>query len=69
MVAGSLLTRPPAAEQVTDQLVFNWRKLNVFDNLGSRWYTSVVTWWLLFVATILTLVLILSGLMLPGRSF
>ena len=68
-VAVSLLTRPPTAEQVTDQLVFNWRKLNVFDNLGSRWYTSVVTWWLLFVATILTLVLIFSGLMFPGRSF
>ena len=68
-VAVSLLTRPPTAEQVTDQLVFNWRKLNVFDNLGNRWYTSVVTWWLLFVATILTLVLIFSGLMFPGRSF
>ncbi|NQT15837.1 MAG: sodium/solute symporter [Planctomycetes bacterium] len=68
-VAVSLLTRPPTAEQVTDQLVFNWRKLNVFDSLGNRWYTSVVTWWLLFVATILTLVLIFSGLMFPGRSF
>jgi len=68
-IAVSLLTRPPAAEQVTDQLVFNWRKLNVFGNLGSRWYTSVVTWWLLFVATILALVLIFSGLMFPGRPF
>ena len=27
----SLLTAPPRAEQVTDQLTFNWRKMNIFD--------------------------------------
>jgi len=63
--AVSLLTPRPSREQVSDQLVFNWRKLNVFSDLGNRWYTSVVTWWLLFVATIVTLLLIFSGLTFP----
>ncbi|MFV1963789.1 MAG: SLC5 family protein [Pirellulaceae bacterium] len=66
--AVSLLTPRPARQQVTDQLVFNWRKLNIFNNLGDRWYTSVVTWWLLFVVTIVALVLIFSGLMFPTSS-
>lgn len=50
---------------MTDQLVFNWRKLNIFSNLGNRWYTSVVTWWLLFVATIAALLSVFSGLTFP----
>ena len=53
---------------MTDELVFNWRNLNVFSGLGDRWYTSVVTWWLLFVFTIVTLVLIFSGLVFPTSS-
>lgn len=61
----SLLTPRPAREQATDQLVFNWRKLNIFSDLGNRWYTSVVTWWVLFVVTIVALVLIFSGLVFP----
>ncbi len=61
-VAISLMTPRPRPEQVTDQVTLNWAKLNIFDNLGTRWYTSVVTWWLLFVLAIVTLLLIFSGL-------
>lgn len=64
-VAVSLMTPPPRPEQVTDQVTVNWRKLNLFDNLGTRWYTSVVTWWGLFVLMIVTLLLIFSGLVFP----
>jgi SSS family solute:Na+ symporter len=60
----SLLTSPPRAEQVTDQLTFNWRKMNIFDGLGDRWYTSVVTWWGLFIVTILALAILFSGFVL-----
>jgi len=60
----SLLTAPPRAEQVTDQLTFNWRKMNVLDGLGDRWYTSVVTWWGLFILTILALFVLFSGFIL-----
>jgi len=63
-VSVSLMTEPPRPEQVTDQLVFNWRKLNVLDELGSRWYNSVVFWWLIFVVIVLVLILIFSGLFL-----
>ena len=34
------------------QTTINWRRLNIFDDLGDRWYTSVVTWWLLFVVAV-----------------
>jgi SSS family solute:Na+ symporter len=57
----SLSTPRPRPEQVSDQLTINWRKLNIFEDLGSRWYTSVVTWWALFVVAILALIIIFSG--------
>ena len=65
-VAVSLATPPPRPEQVTDQVTVNWRKLNLFDNLGTRWYTSVVTWWLLFVLAIAALLAIFSGFVFPS---
>lgn len=58
----SLLSAPPRPEQITDQLTFNWRKLNIFEGLGAHWYTSVVTWWALFVLAIIVLLLVFSGL-------
>ncbi len=62
----SLLTAPPRPEQVTDQLTINWRKLNIFSNLGQRWYTSVVTWWGLFVLAVAGLLALFSGLVFSG---
>jgi len=58
----SLATQPPRAEQVTDELTFNWQHLNIFSDLGDRWYTSVVTWWALFVVIILAIFVLFSGL-------
>lgn len=60
-VAVSLATPPPRPEQVTDQMTFNWRRLNIMDGLGDRWYSSVVTWWLIFVMLVLGLVVLFSG--------
>jgi solute:Na+ symporter, SSS family len=57
-VAVSLLTAPPAPEQVTDELTINWRKLNIFDELGSGW-SSVTLWWAIFAVIILALVILL----------
>jgi solute:Na+ symporter, SSS family len=64
-VAVSLLTAPPRADQITDQLTFNWRKMNIFDNLGNHWYTSVVTWWVVFVLSIAVLLILFSGFVIP----
>ncbi len=58
----SLGTAKPRAEQITDQLTFNWRKMNIFSELGTAWYNSVVLWWSLFAGIILLLVLAFSGL-------
>ncbi len=61
----SLLTAPPSAERVTDEVTVNWSKLNIFDGLGEHWYSSVIIWWLLFVFIVLGLLLCFSGLMFP----
>ena len=63
-VVVSLMTAPPAPEQVTDQLTFNWHKLNIFGELGTKWYSSVVLWWLIFVLIIVLLMLTFSGMFL-----
>ena len=56
----SLLTEKPRPEQVSDQLTINWKKLNIFDDLGTKWYSSVVLWWGIFVAVIVALIIIFS---------
>ena len=60
----SLLTSSPQPDQLTDQLTFNWRKMNILAGLGDRWYTSVLTWWGLFIITILALFVLFSGFVL-----
>lgn len=63
-IAVSLATPKPAPEQISDQLTFNWRKLNIFDELGTHWYSSVLLWWGLFAVIIVALMLLFSGLYL-----
>ena len=60
-VAVSLMTAKPRPEQITDQLTFNWKKLNIFEGLGSTWYSNVVFWWSIFVLIIILLVITFSG--------
>ena len=67
-IAVSLATAPPRPEQITDQTTVNWRKLNIFGDLGRHWYSSVVLWWALFVVAILALVVLLRALLPGGRG-
>ncbi len=60
-VAVSFMTPPPRPKQVTDDLTLNWTRMNIFDGLGDHWYTSVVTWWGLFVVLTLAIVVYFSG--------
>ena len=60
----SLLTKRPSPEQVTDEVAINWRKLNIFSELGTHWYDHVALWWGLFVAGTMVLLLVFSGLWL-----
>ncbi len=61
-VVASLMTAPPRPEQVGDDMTLNWRRLNIFSDLGDRWYTSVILWWGLFAAIVAALLLVFSGL-------
>jgi SSS family solute:Na+ symporter len=63
-VVVSCLTAKPNPEQITDQLTLNWRKLNIFSDLGTAWYNSVVFWWLFFVFGIVVLMVLFSGMFL-----
>jgi SSS family solute:Na+ symporter len=60
----SLLTAPPRPEQVNDTMAINWRKLNIFGELGTTWYNSVVLWWGIFVVGIIALFILFSGIWL-----
>jgi len=53
-----LMTAPPAPEQVTDELTINWRKINIFNDLGKGW-RNVTVWWAIFVALVMGLVALL----------
>ncbi len=52
----SLATKPPAPEQISDKFVFSFKKLNVFYDDNSKWYSSVWLWWSIFAAIIIVLI-------------
>ncbi len=64
-IAVSLSTAPPRSDQITDQLTFNWKRMDIFSNLGRHWYSSVITWWALFVLLVVVLLIIFSGYITP----
>jgi solute:Na+ symporter, SSS family len=41
----SLLLAPPRSEQVTDDLTFNWSRMNIGGDLGTHWWNNVTLWW------------------------
>ncbi|MDP6523373.1 MAG: sodium/solute symporter [Kiritimatiellia bacterium] len=60
-VVGSLATRPPRADQVTDELVFRTKKTGALRAEGRPWYASVMFWWLVFATLAAAVVLTFSG--------
>jgi len=61
-VVASLATRPPRAEQVTDELVFSTTKTGALRAEGRPWYASVLFWWLVFAVLVTAIVLTFSGM-------
>lgn len=59
-VSVSIKTKPPHPDQVSDQLTINWKKLNLFHDLGDRWYKNVVLWWGIFVLIVVALTIYFS---------
>jgi SSS family solute:Na+ symporter len=60
-VTVSFLTKPPRPEQVTDQTTINWKKLNILQGLGSKWYNHILLWWSVFALLIIALLVLFSG--------
>ncbi len=56
----SLFTKRPSPEQISDQLTINWKKLNIFDDLGNKWYSNVILWWGIFVLIVAGLIITFS---------
>ncbi|MBK1879174.1 SLC5 family protein [Pelagicoccus mobilis] len=44
-IVSALITPPPAPEKVSDDLTFNFKKMDFGGGLGDKWYNSVVLWW------------------------
>ncbi len=61
-IVASLATRPPQAEQVTADLVFDAKKTAVPGAERRPWYASVLFWWLVFAVLAATVILTFSGM-------
>ncbi|MEA1949983.1 MAG: hypothetical protein U9N87_01245 [Planctomycetota bacterium] len=59
-IAVSLVTPRPPVEKTTDQTIVNWKKLNIFDNLGENWYSNVALWWGIFAVMVIVLIVLFS---------
>jgi len=60
----SLLTAPPAPENVTPDLVFDWRTTRLFADLGTPWYRNLVLWYGVAAAGMVACYVAFSGLFL-----
>jgi solute:Na+ symporter, SSS family len=56
----ALITPPPPAEQVSDDLTFNWSKVLNVNSAGVAWYKNVTFWWAVSFVIMIALVLIFS---------
>lgn len=61
----SLLTAAPKPEQVTDNLCFNWRSMNILEGTGGVWYKNVTFWWGLSVFGMCAIAFIFSVVLRP----
>ncbi len=53
----SLMTAKPRPEQVSDDLTFNWKKMNIGGQLGRGW-KNVTLWWGISVAMMIGFIII-----------
>jgi len=58
----ALITPRPDPECVTDNLTFNWKKMNIGGGLGTKWYNSVLFWWAICFALMITFMIVFSVL-------
>ena len=63
MVIVSLIDKPPPEESITDITTINWKKLNIFADLGKPWYRNITFWWVLFAGGLIVCYVVFSGLL------
>jgi solute:Na+ symporter, SSS family len=61
-IVGSLATRPPRPDQVTDKLVFSVKTIGPMRADGRPWYASVIFWWLVFALLMAAVIVTFSGM-------
>ena len=52
------LTPPPTPGHITDDLSFNWKRINIGGGLGRTWYLNVTFWWALSFIIMVAFVII-----------
>lgn len=57
----SWFTPASPADKLTDDVVINWKTLNLFAESGNKWYTHVFFWWFLFLLIIIGIFIYFSG--------
>lgn len=62
-VGTSMMTAPPRPEQVTDELTFNLKSMNIKEGLGTRWWGNVTFWWLISVVLMFALIYVFGGIL------
>jgi SSS family solute:Na+ symporter len=56
----ALVTPPPDPAKVSDDLTFNWKKMDFSGGLGTRWWNSVTLWWAVALAGMFFFVILFS---------
>jgi SSS family solute:Na+ symporter len=62
LITTSRLRPAPPPEKISNDLTFNFKKINIFTDLGDKWYKHVLLWWGLFVIMVLFLLYFFSPL-------
>jgi SSS family solute:Na+ symporter len=62
-IVGSLATEPPRPEQVTENMTFDLRSMNIRVGLGTHWWNSVTLWWLASVVLMFALIIVFGVLL------
>ena len=59
-IVTSITTGSPSAEQITDDLTFNWQRLGIQHNLGHPFYKNVFFWWLVSILIMTGFIVVFS---------
>lgn len=59
-VVSALVTASPPPEKISDDLTFNFKKMDFGEGLGDKWYNSVTLWWAISLFGMIGMVILFS---------